>query len=154
MPKNKTGGNKAKRGQNNYASRDLTFKEEGQEYGIAAKMLGNCRVTVHCNDGKERLGRICGQMRKRRIYVNQDDIILVCLRDYEDSKCDIVMKYTRDEARNLQAYGELPKDLKLEKDDTQETNNDDFPFEFGEPDDEDDIIDEVTEIKDIDVDDI
>lgn len=138
MPKNKTGGKKGKRGgnKNQGNARELVFKEDGQEYGRVIKMLGNCRINVLCFDGKERLGIICGQMRKR-VFINQDDIILVCLRDYQDAKCDVVMKYTTDEARTLQSYGEIPKEQKIEPDNTMESTTEDFPFEFGEPDDDD-----------------
>ena len=138
MPKNKTGGKKGKRGGNKNQGnvRDLVFKEDGQEYGRVIKMLGNCRINVLCFDGKERLGIICGQMRKR-VFINQDDIVLVCLRDYQDAKCDVVMKYTTDEARTLQAYGEIPKEQKIEPDNTMESTTEDFPFEFGELDDDD-----------------
>ena len=139
MPKNKTGGKKGKRGgnKNQGNTRELVFKEDGQEYGRVIKMLGNCRINVLCFDGKERLGIICGQMRKR-VFINQDDIVLVCLRDYQDAKCDVVMKYTTDEARTLQAYGEIPKEQKIEPDNTMESTTEDFPFEFGEPDNDED----------------
>ena len=138
MPKNKTGGNKAKKKKNDSSNfkNELIFKEDGQEYGKAAKMLGNCRVTVECFDGKQRLGKICGQMKKKRKFVNLNDFILISLREYEDAKCDIVHKYTTDEARTLQSYGEIPKEQKIEPDNTMESTTEDFPFEFGEPDDE------------------
>jgi len=34
---------------------------------------------------------------------------LVGLRDYQDGKADVILKYSPDEARNLKAYGELPE---------------------------------------------
>jgi hypothetical protein len=34
---------------------------------------------------------------------------LVGLRDYQDGKADVILKYSADEARNLKAYGELPE---------------------------------------------
>ena len=43
------------------------------------------------------------------MWINQSDIILVGLRDYQDNKADVILKYTPDEARNLKAYGELPE---------------------------------------------
>ena len=42
------------------------------------------------------------------MWINQSDIILIGLRDYQDHKADVIMKYTSDEARNLKLYGELP----------------------------------------------
>jgi len=41
--------------------------------------------------------------------VNTGDIILIGLRDYQDAKADVILKYSSDEARNLKAYGELPE---------------------------------------------
>jgi len=34
---------------------------------------------------------------------------LLGLRDYQDAKADVILKYTPDEARNLKTYGELPE---------------------------------------------
>ena len=42
------------------------------------------------------------------ILCGQGDIVLVGLRDYEQGKCDVMHKYTADEARQLKSYGELP----------------------------------------------
>lgn len=44
----------------------------------------------------------------RQVWINGGDIILLGLRDYQDTKADVILKYTADEARNLKAYGELP----------------------------------------------
>jgi len=47
-----------------------------------------------------------------QVWINQGDIILISLRDYQDSKADVILKYTTEEARNLKAYGELPENGK------------------------------------------
>lgn len=31
------------------------------------------------------------------------------LRDYQDAKADVILRYNPDEARNLKTYGELPE---------------------------------------------
>lgn len=46
-----------------------------------------------------------------QVWINQGDIILLSLRDFQDDKADVIQKYTTDEARNLKAYGELPGKL-------------------------------------------
>lgn len=115
MPVNKLGGNKAKRskaGCEQEAKRDLVFKEDGQEYGKVLRMLGNGRCEVSCFDGTQRQGHIRGQMRKR-VWVSQGDIVLVALRDFQDEKADIILRYTPEEARNLIHYKELPAGVKL-----------------------------------------
>eukprot|EP01126_Amoeba_proteus_P049610 TRINITY_DN5812_c0_g1_i11.p1 TRINITY_DN5812_c0_g1~~TRINITY_DN5812_c0_g1_i11.p1 ORF type:complete len:107 (+),score=23.68 TRINITY_DN5812_c0_g1_i11:73-393(+) len=105
MPKNKgKGGKNRRRGKNeSEEKREIVIKEKGQEYAQVMKMLGNGRLEAHCFDGKKRLCHIRGKMRKR-VWVNQGDIVLVGLRDYQDDKGDILLKYNAEEARLLQVY--------------------------------------------------
>lgn len=70
-------------------------------------MLGNGRCESKCFDGTTRLCHIRGKLRKK-VWVNAQDIVLVGLRDYQDDKADIILKYSPDEARNLIKYGEIP----------------------------------------------
>lgn len=72
------------------------------------KMLGNGRLEAMCFDGVKRLCHIRGKLRKK-VWINQGDIILIGLRDYQDAKADVILKYTSDEARNLKTYGEFPE---------------------------------------------
>ena len=46
------------------------------------------------------------------------------LRDYQDSKADVIQKYNPDEARNLKAYKELPETAKIN--DAQINEDDDL----------------------------
>ena len=134
MPKNKgKGGKNRKRGtnKNEPEKRDLILKEEGQEYGQVTKMLGNARLEVYCFDGVRRLGVICGKMRKKS-WVSNGDIVLVGLRDFQDSKCDILMKYLLDEAKKLQKMKEIPEHIKANGEDDETANaNDNVVFEAG-----------------------
>merc|ERR1719204_1006834 len=63
-----------------------------------------------CFDGTKRLCHIRGKLRKRQ-WINAQDIILVGLRDYQDQKADVIMKYNSDEARRLKNLGHLPDDV-------------------------------------------
>ena len=84
-----------------------------------------------CFDGVKRLCHIRGKLRKK-VWINQSDIILVGLRDYQvrqfadfihfeifivcpfqDAKADVIQKYSADEARNLKSYGEFPESIKI-----------------------------------------
>jgi translation initiation factor 1A len=85
----------------------LIFKEDGREYAQVSRMLGNGRVEAACFDGTKRLCHIRGKMRKK-VWANQGDIAFLGLRDYQDGKADVVLKYNGEEARKLKAYGELP----------------------------------------------
>jgi len=82
------------------------------EYAKVLKMLGNGRLDAYCYDGVKRLCHIRGKMRKK-VWVGVGDIILIGLREYQDSKADVMLKYTPDEARNLKIYGELPDTAKI-----------------------------------------
>ena len=116
MPKNKgMGGKNRRRGKNENETekRELTFKEDGQEYAQVTKMLGNGRLEAMCFDGVKRLCHIRGKLRKK-VWINQGDIILVGLRDYQDAKADVILKYNADEARNLKTYGEIPDSVKTD----------------------------------------
>ena len=80
-------------------------------------MLGNGRLEALCFDGSKRLAHIRGKLRKK-VWINQGDIILLSLRDYQDEKGDVILKYSADEARSLKAYGELPESAKINETDT------------------------------------
>lgn len=80
-------------------------------------MLGNGRLEAYCFDGEKRLAHIRGKLRKK-VWVNQGDIILVSLREYQDAKADVILKYSADEARSLKAYSELPDTAKINETDT------------------------------------
>ncbi|KAK9812269.1 hypothetical protein WJX73_009110 [Symbiochloris irregularis] len=133
MPKNKgKGGKNRRRGKNeSEEKRELIFKEDGQEYAQVLRMLGNGRLEATCIDGLKRLCHIRGKMRKK-VWVNTGDIILVGLRDYQDEKADVILKYMADEARSLKAYGELPENIRVNETDTfadEDGQNDEY-FEF------------------------
>ena len=71
-------------------------------------MLGNGRLEAQCIDGVKRLCHIRGKMRKK-VWVNAGDVVLLGLREFQDAKADVILKYQADEARSLKAYGELPE---------------------------------------------
>ncbi|KAL2241185.1 eukaryotic translation initiation factor 1A-like [Sesamum indicum] len=101
MPKNKgKGGKNRKRGKNEAddEKRELVFKEDGQEYAQVLRILGNGRCEAMGIDGVKRLCHIRGKMHKK-VWIAAGDIILVGLRDYQDDKADVILKYMPDEAR-------------------------------------------------------
>jgi translation initiation factor 1A len=89
-----------------------------------------------------------GKLRKK-VWINQGDIILLSLRDYQDEKGDVILKYSADEARSLKAYGELPESAKINETDTYGHEGVDDNVEFDE--DRDGSSDDG---KDIDIDEI
>jgi len=142
MPKNKgKGGKNRRRGKNeaDNEKRELIFKEDSQEYARVLKMLGNGRVRVKCLDvdnGKEMIAHIRGKMRKK-VWINQGDVILLSLRDYQADMADVIQKYTPDEARALVQYGELPDSVKINDDIGGPTEEGENAVHFGEIDEDD-----------------
>lgn len=103
-------------------------------------MLGNGRLEAMCFDGTKRLCHIRGKLRKK-VWINQGDIILVGLRDYQDAKADVILKYNPDEARNLKAYGEIPESAKINETSTFNDMgmDDEIAFEDYSDEGEDDV---------------
>jgi translation initiation factor 1A len=109
MPKNKgKGGKQHRRGKHETDDKkaDLEFKVDGQIYAQVIKPLGDGRFELLCDDGKKRIGHVRGAMQ-RKIWIVVGNVVLASLRSYQDAKCDILHKYSPEEARTLQAYDEL-----------------------------------------------
>ena len=95
-------------------------------------MLGNGRLEAFCFDGVNRLCHIRGKLRKR-VWIGVGDIILLGLREFQDQKADIILKYDGDEARSLKTYGELPDTVQInagtEMLEGEEFGDDNFDFD-------------------------
>ena len=130
MP-NKKGGKKYKKNKKKIFidTKVLRKKEEGQEYAQIIKCNGNCRFQVKVFDGKERLAILCGTMRKRG-WLSNNDIVLVSLRDFEDSKCDIIDRYDEIQFYKLKDLGEIPESIKLNNDEYLSDNEEEY-FDYN-----------------------
>lgn len=87
--------------------RELLFKLDGQEYAQVLRNLGHGRVALSSFDGIARTGLIKGK-RRRNEGIQEGDIVLIGLREFQYDKADIIHKYTSHEIIKLQTYGELP----------------------------------------------
>lgn len=143
---NKGKGGKGRKKQKNKdigdTMRPLIFKEDGQVYGIIIKTLGNNRFEVKCldkeNEEKTRLCNIRGKMRRRE-WISTGDVVLVSLRDFQDDKADIIMKYLPYEVRKLREYKEIHQDVKIASFTGVVDNDVDNDICFGFSSDEDEI---------------
>lgn len=80
-----------------------------QNFGIIVRMLGASRVEVKCFDGRTRLCRIPGRL-KRKIWVRPGDLVIV--EPWElggEEKGDIIFRYTGTQVGWLRSHGKLPK---------------------------------------------
>lgn len=75
--------------------------------GICIEKVGGSRMRVKCSDGKTRLCRIPGRL-KRKLWVREGDILIV--EPWElggETKGDIIFKYNHLEVEALRAKGYL-----------------------------------------------
>ena len=86
----------------------------GQVLGLCEQRVGGSRMKVRCLDGKERICRIPGRL-KRRLWVREGDILLI--EPWElggDEKGDVVYKYRPIQVGVLKKRG-LLKDMSMDE---------------------------------------
>lgn len=108
MTKNTIGGKGHKRSKAISAFiRPLQLRDEETDYAYVLDVLGAGRMKVYCySDSKEQIGHIRGSLYKK-VWIARDDLVLVSFREFEQGKCDILLKYTPDEVRLLVRRGHL-----------------------------------------------
>lgn len=83
--------------------------------GVLEQRHGASRCSVRCLDGKTRICRIPGRL-KRRLWVREGNIILVEPWEYEsDEKGDIIYKYRPIQVKWLERQGHLDQLSDLEE---------------------------------------
>ena len=71
----------------------VRLPEEGETIGIVMGTLGGGRLSVQCKDGKERLCRIPGKIR-RNIWVRHNDVVIIKPWEIDGEKHgDVVWRY-------------------------------------------------------------
>ena len=86
--------------------RDLRMPDGDEVFAVVEEMLGANRVQVRCADGTERTARIPGRMQKR-IWIRENDVVLVEPWDWQDEKADITWRYEQSEADQLREEGHI-----------------------------------------------
>jgi translation initiation factor 1A len=87
-------------------------KKEGEMFGIADQLLGASRIKIMCADGKSRMGRIPGKIKKR-MWIREGDLVIVRPWDFQEDKCDVLYRYTKTQASHLSRKKALPKNLDI-----------------------------------------
>lgn len=104
---------KGKKGNNTsgeYVRVKLPNKKKGEIFGVIDEALGGGHLKVFCQDGKMRIGRIRGKLKKR-MWMREKDMVIVVPWEFQDDKCDVVYRYTRIQAQNLARRNVVPKHL-------------------------------------------
>lgn len=103
--------NKSDSGQEGYVRLRRPYKDMGEIFGIAEQLLGASRIKVMCADGKSRLGRIPGKIKKR-MWIREGDLLIVKPWEFQDDKADIIYRYTKTQASSLKRKMMLPSIFK------------------------------------------
>ena len=88
----------------------LPYRDKGEIFGVADQLLGASRIKVMCADGKSRMGRIPGKLRKR-MWIREGDLVILRPWDFQDEKADIVHRFTKTESSYLSRRGVIPKSI-------------------------------------------
>ncbi len=104
--------NKRRFNQNNQVEEEVTRVKlpRGREvFGIVQQRFGGSRMKVLCLDGRTRICRIPGRL-KRTLWVRENDIVLVEPWELSsEEKGDIVFKYRKNQVDFLRKHGHLKK---------------------------------------------
>ncbi len=87
-------------------------RRQGQMFAIADKMLGGGRIRVMCEDGKSRMGRIPGKLKKR-MWMREGDLLIVKPWDFQDEKAEVEYRYTRTQINYLKRRGDIPSSIDI-----------------------------------------
>ena len=90
----------------------LPKKNSKEQFAIAERLMGGSRIHIVCADGKSRLARIPGRM-KRRARVRAGDLLIIIPWDIQDEKADVLYRYTKTQSRILSRRNLLPDNLNV-----------------------------------------
>lgn len=85
----------------------LPRNREGELFGIADQLLGASRIRIMCADGKSRMGRIPGKIKKR-MWIREGDLLILRPWEFQDDKADILYRYTKTQATYLSRKKMIP----------------------------------------------
>lgn len=112
MPKkNIKGGKKHKKTANarEYNEKTMVYKENSnEEYALVMDLVGNGNIRVKLSSGNTMISRIPGSFKKKKIFINKGNILLIALREFEQDKSDIIYKYSDGQSKQLQKNDVLP----------------------------------------------
>src|SRR3989338_7388554 len=87
----------------------LRLPRGNETIGILEQRLGSSRVRVRCMDGKTRVCRIPGRL-KRRLWGRENDVVIVEPWEFSgDEKGDLIYKYTPTQPSYLRTRGLLKR---------------------------------------------
>ena len=96
----------------------MPYRRNGEMFGRVVEIYGQERMEVFCEDGKSRIGRIRGKIKKR-VWVRKGDLVIVNPWHFETvvegkkEKCEIFWRYLRHEVSWLERNRRIPEILDI-----------------------------------------
>lgn len=86
----------------------LRLPREEEMFGVVHELMGASHMKIRCEDGKMRMCRVVGKMRKH-FWIQEGDIVVVAPWTFQtkDTKGDIVWRYTKTQVFRLKREGRL-----------------------------------------------
>jgi translation initiation factor 1A len=85
---------------------------DNELFGVAEQLLGASRIRVMVADGKSRICRIPGKMKKR-MWIREGDLVIIQPWEFEDEKGNVVWRYTKTEMYYLKRKNMIPKEIDI-----------------------------------------
>jgi translation initiation factor 1A len=104
--------NQDKKSQDDYIRLKLPKRNKGELFAISDRLMGASRMHVICEDGKSRMARIPGRM-KRKARVRAGDLLIIKPWDIQNDKADIIYRYTRTQSIILSKRRILPEEIDI-----------------------------------------
>ena len=96
----------------------MPYRKNGEMFARVVEIFGQERMGVFCEDGKHRIGRVRGKIKKR-VWIRKGDLIIINPWDFETQvddkpgKCEISWRYLRHEVSYLERNRKIPKSLDI-----------------------------------------
>ncbi len=85
-----------------------------QVLGLIEQRLGGSRMRVKCLDGKIRICRIPGRL-KRKLWIREGDLLLIEPWEFDNERGDVIFKYQPNQVDWLKRKGYLKELENLEE---------------------------------------
>ena len=147
---NTKGGKKHKRGGKKFVNNNKSapLADKTQQYAYILKALGSCRFLGKLMDGSECTLSVRGALRKRRVWINKEDVVLVDgYNTFTDNNIlHICYKYNDEQINYLKKNDHINDNLFNKQEEEQE---DIFVFTENQQDNETDFYKYIQDTKNI-----
>jgi len=98
----------------------MPYRKNGEMFARVTDIYGQERMGVFCEDGKYRIGRIRGKIKKR-VWIRKGDLVIINPWEFETvvkdqkEKCEISWRYLKHEVSWLTRNNKIPENLDLNK---------------------------------------